>query len=142
MRMKHFNQFINELLLFAGCLIYRSTHSNFPLEVVQYFNMINAVRKQTRITLYKLENHDLIILNKTKISGFYGALLLLRSYSDRTELILLSLTYNPLNVSISSAQLLNAGRKSKRSSRYHFLSLWYDPAENQIQSTMLRKQTL
>jgi len=45
----------------------------------------------------------------------------LRSYSARTELILLSLTYNPLTVSLSSAQLLNVKRWSKRSSRYRFL---------------------
>jgi len=33
---------------------------------------------------------------------------LLRSYSAKIELILLSLTYNQLTVSLSSAQLLNA----------------------------------
>jgi len=41
---------------------------------------------------------------KDKDKWFYGA------YSARTELILLSLTYNPLSVSLSSAQLLNAER--------------------------------
>jgi len=42
------------------------------------------------------------------ISGFYGALKLLRSYSAKTELIFISLTYNPQTVTLSSAQLLNA----------------------------------
>jgi len=53
-----------------------------------------------------------------------------------------SLTCDPLIVSLSSTQLLNAEGLSKRSNRYHFWSLWYDPVENQDQSTMLHRRTL
>jgi len=38
-------------------------------------------------------------LENKKDKWFYGALQLLRSYSAKTELILLSPTYNPLTVS-------------------------------------------
>jgi len=47
---------------------------------------------------------------KMKISDFMALYNLLRSYSARTELILFSLTYNPLIVSLSYAQLLNVKR--------------------------------
>jgi len=40
-----FYQFINELLLCARFLIYRCKHSNAHPEMIQYFNMINIVRK-------------------------------------------------------------------------------------------------
>jgi len=65
------------------------------------------------------------------------------SSSRYIKIIYFSLTYNPLTVSLSSVQLLNAERLSKRSNRYYrFISLWYDQTENQTQSTMLHRRTL
>jgi len=57
---------------------------------------------------FKIQNGFTVVDIKKEISGFYGAFLLLRSYSARDEIIFLSLTYNPLTVSLSSSQLLNA----------------------------------
>jgi len=48
-----------------------------------------------------------------KISVFMALFNWLRSYSARTEVIFLSLTYNPLTISLSSLQLLNADVKAR-----------------------------
>jgi len=67
-------------------------------------------------------HHVLFNINKDqKISHFMALYNCYGLIALGLKLIFISLTYyNPLIVSLSSAQLLNAECESKRSSRYHF----------------------
>jgi len=50
-----FYQFVNGLFLCARFLNYRCKHSNSHPEMIQYFNMINRVRKKTEYVIAKKE---------------------------------------------------------------------------------------
>jgi len=54
-----FYQFINELLLCARFLIFRCKHSNAHPKMIQYFNMINVVRKTEYIIAKERNKLDL-----------------------------------------------------------------------------------
>jgi len=54
-----FYQFINELLFCGRFLIYRCKHSNAHPEMIQYFNIINVVRKTEYIIAKEKNKLDL-----------------------------------------------------------------------------------
>jgi len=94
----------------------------------------NTCAVRVKVSIQGVENQF-----SSKDNGFLRRFITAKvSYSARTDLILFSLTYNPLTVSLSSAQLLNAERSSNRAADTIFKVFGMtQPSQSQLQPFLL-----